>query len=64
MNETHRLLGKYLSDRVDAGELRPHDSRAVVNALFSSCAFGYIIGPPVDPAAVARIVLGGITAAR
>jgi AcrR family transcriptional regulator len=64
LNETHRLLGKYLSDRVAAGELRPHDSRAVVQALFSSCAFGYIIGQPVDPAAVAQIVLGGITAAR
>jgi len=64
LSETHRLLGKYLADRVAAGELRPHDSRAVVQALFSSCAFGYIIGPPVDPAAVAQIVLEGITAAR
>jgi hypothetical protein len=64
LNETHRLLGKYLSDRIDAGELRPHDSRAAVQALFSSCAFGHIIGQPVDPAAVAQIVLGGITAAR
>ncbi|MDP9093132.1 MAG: TetR/AcrR family transcriptional regulator [Actinomycetota bacterium] len=63
LNETHRLLGKYLSDRVTAGELRPHDSRAVVQALFSSCAFGHIIGQPVDPAAVAQIVLDGITAA-
>jgi AcrR family transcriptional regulator len=64
LNETHRLLGKYLSDRIAAGELRPHDSRAVVQALFSSCAFGYMIGQPVDPAAVAQIVLEGITAAR
>ena len=63
LNETHRLLGKYLSDRVTAGELRPHDSRAVVQALFSSCAFGHIVGQPVDPAAVAQIVLEGIVAA-
>jgi AcrR family transcriptional regulator len=64
MRETHRLLGKYLSARVKAGELRPHDSRAVVQALFSPCAFGYIIGQPVDPTAVAQIVLEGIAATR
>jgi TetR/AcrR family transcriptional regulator, cholesterol catabolism regulator len=64
LSETHRLLGQYLSDRVEAGELRPHDSRAVVNALFSSCAFGYLAGQPVDPGAVAEIVLGGVLAVR
>jgi AcrR family transcriptional regulator len=60
LTETHLLLGQYLSDRVAAGELRPHDSRAVVQALFSACAFGHIIGQPVDPLAVAQIVLEGI----
>jgi TetR/AcrR family transcriptional regulator, cholesterol catabolism regulator len=64
MRETHRLLGTYLADRVTAGELRPHDSRAVVQALFSSCAFGHIIGQPVDPLAVAQIVLKGIAVGR
>jgi AcrR family transcriptional regulator len=64
VNETHRLLGKYLSDRIAVGELRPHDPRAVVQVLFSCCAVGHLIGQPVDPAAVAQIVLGGITAVR
>jgi AcrR family transcriptional regulator len=60
LSETHRLLGTYLSGRVAAGELRQHDSHAVVQALFSSCAFGYLMGNPVDPVAVADIVLHGI----
>jgi AcrR family transcriptional regulator len=64
VNETHRLLGKYLSDRIAVGELRPHDPRAVVQLLFSCSAVGHLIGQPVDPAAVAQIVLGGITAVR
>ncbi len=63
MREAHRLLGEYLADRVAAGEVRPHDSRAAVTTLFSSCAFGHIIGQPVDPLAVAQIVLEGIAAA-
>lgn len=58
--ETHVLLGQYLSDRVTAGELRPHDSRAVVQVLFSTCAIGHVIGQPVDPLSVAQIVLEGI----
>ena len=62
LSETHRLLGNYLSDRVAAGELRPHDSHALVSALFSTCAFGYLLGQPVDPTAVAEIVLRGIMA--
>jgi AcrR family transcriptional regulator len=64
LRETQRLLGQYLADRVAAGEIRPHDSRAVIQALFSSCALGHIIGQPVDPVAVARIVLEGIASDR
>jgi AcrR family transcriptional regulator len=64
LRETQRLLGQYLADRVAAGEIRAHDSRAVVQALFSSCALGHIIGQPVDPLAVARIVLEGIATGR
>ncbi len=60
LREAHRLLGQYLSDRVTAREIRPHNSRAVVQALFTSCAFGHVIGQPVDPLAVAQIVLEGI----
>ena len=64
LRETHRLLGKYLTDRVAAGELRPQIPRAVVQALFASCAFGHGIGQPVDPLAVAHIVLEGIAVTR
>lgn len=63
ISEAHRLLGRYLADRVAAGELRPHDSHAVVQVLFSSCAFGHIIGQPVNPLSVAQIVLEGIKVA-
>jgi AcrR family transcriptional regulator len=62
MRETHLLLGRYLIDRVAAGELRPHDPRAVVQALFSACSFGHIIGDRVDPIAVAKVILQGIEA--
>jgi AcrR family transcriptional regulator len=64
LSETHRLLGAYLTARVATGELRPHDSHAVVQALFSSCAFGHLMGQPVDPVSVAQIVLHGITSER
>jgi AcrR family transcriptional regulator len=64
LNEIQRLLGQYLLDRVAAGEIRPHDSQAAVNALFSTCTFGHLIGQPVDPLAVARIVLEGIATDR
>lgn len=60
--ETHRLMGKYLADRVAIGELRPHNSRAAVQAMFCTCAWGHAIGEPVDAIAVAQIVLRGIEA--
>lgn len=62
MQETHRLMDKYLADRVAIGELRPHDSRAAVQALFCTCSWGHAIGEPVDAVAVAQIVLRGIQA--
>lgn len=61
MSETHRMLGDYLSARVAAGELRPHDSQALVSLLFNSCAVGFLLDQPVDPVAVAEIVLNGVT---
>ena len=60
--ETHRLMGKYLADRVAIGELRPHDSHAAVQVLFCTCSWGHAIGERVDPVAVAEIVLRGIQA--
>jgi AcrR family transcriptional regulator len=64
MREAHSLLGDYLAGRVSAGELRPHDRHAAVHILFSACAFGHMIGEPLDPAALAEIVLDGISVAR
>ncbi len=58
--ETQRLMGEYLADRVAVGELRPHDSRAAVQVLFCTCSWGHAIGERVDPIAVAQIVLRGI----
>lgn len=60
--QTHVVLGEYLAGRVAAGELRPHDPAAVVQILFTSCAFNHLLGQRVDPAAVADIVLRGILA--
>ena len=58
--ETQQMLGDYLAARVAVGELRPHDSYTLVVLLFNACAFGHLVGRPVDPAAVADIVLYGV----
>ncbi len=46
ITQTHSMLEHYLLQRVTAGELLPHDSFAVMQALFSPCVIGHII---VDP---------------
>ncbi len=61
MSETQRMLGDYLSARVAAGELRPHDSQALVSLLFNSCAVGFLLDHPVNAVAVAEILLHGVT---
>jgi AcrR family transcriptional regulator len=61
LEETQRLLGDYLSTRVDAGELRPHDSRTLVAVLFNTCAVGILLDRRVDPVEVADIALHGVT---
>jgi AcrR family transcriptional regulator len=61
VTEGQQLLGAYLSDRVAAGELRPHDPRAVAHVLLSSCVLGHVIGAPADPSTVVDVVLDGLT---
>ena len=61
LEETQHLLGTYLAARVEAGELRPHNSKTLVSVLFNACAVGILLNQPVDPAEVAEIVLHGVT---
>lgn len=58
--EGQDLLAGYLRDRVEAGELRPHDAGVVGAALFAAVAVGRRTGTAVDPAELARLVLVGL----
>ena len=60
--EGQQLLGDYLTSRVAAGELRPHDSRAAAQLLLSTVALGQVTGAGTDPAAVVEVLLHGLTA--
>lgn len=55
-------LGEYLTERVEAGELRPHDVRAPLRMLISSALVLGVTGQPVAPAMPGLIdtVLSGI----
>jgi len=55
-----RLLADYLDTRVAAGELRAHDTRASAQLVMTSCAFGHLMGNPVDPAAVIDVLINGL----
>jgi AcrR family transcriptional regulator len=58
--EGQDLIAGYLRDRVEAGELRPHDARAAGAALFAAVAVGRRTGAGVDPDELARLVLVGL----
>ncbi len=64
LQATQQALGDYLAARVEVGELRPHDSYTLVVLLFNACAFGHLVGEPVNPRAVADIVLHGVAVER
>ena len=59
--EGQRLLADYLTTRVAAGELRPHDTRTTAQLLLSTVAFDQITGVGTDPAVVADVPLHGLT---
>jgi len=60
--EGHQLLADYLTARVAAGELRPHDTRVAAQLLLSTVALGQVTGTDTDPAAVVEVLLHGLTA--
>jgi TetR/AcrR family transcriptional regulator, cholesterol catabolism regulator len=60
--EGQRLLGDYLTTRVDAGELRPHDTRTAAQLLLSTVALGQVTSADVDPAALVDVLLRGLAA--
>jgi AcrR family transcriptional regulator len=62
--EGQGLLAGYLAARIEAGELRPHDTGAAAQALLSTVAVGQVTGVDTDPAAVVDVLLHGLTATR
>jgi AcrR family transcriptional regulator len=57
-----QLLADYLTTRVAAGELRPHDTRAAAQLLLSTVALGQVTGADTDTDAVVEVLLHGLTA--
>ena len=64
VTEGQRLVADYLTARVAAGELRPHDTRTAAQLLLSTVALGQVTGADVDPAALVDVLLRGLTAHR
>ncbi|HEY1971293.1 MAG TPA: TetR/AcrR family transcriptional regulator [Pseudonocardia sp.] len=62
LGEGFRLLRNYLDSRIDAGELRPHDTLATAQVLLASCALGRLTEAPSDPAVIVDLILNGIAA--
>jgi len=62
MAEGFRLLADYFDTRVNAGELRPHDTLASAQLLLASCVFDRLIDTPPEPNAIIDIILNGIAA--
>lgn len=60
--EGQRLLADYLTARVAAGELRPHDTRTAAQLLLSTVALGRVTGAEANPAALVDVLLHGLTA--
>jgi TetR/AcrR family transcriptional regulator, cholesterol catabolism regulator len=62
VTDGQQLLADYLTARVAAGELRPHDTRIAAQLLLSTLALSQITGTDTDPAAVVEVLLHGLTA--
>jgi AcrR family transcriptional regulator len=60
--EGQQLLADYLTARVAAGDLRPHNTRTAAQLLLSTVALGQVTGAELDPAAVVDVLLHGLTA--
>lgn len=59
-----RLLAEYLTSRVSAGELRPHDTTAVARLLLDAAFMAHLTETPTDSflRAVVEVILHGIAA--
>jgi AcrR family transcriptional regulator len=58
--EGREPLAGYLAARVAAGELRPHDTGAAAQMLFSTCVLARLSGLAADPEAVSGMLLNGL----
>lgn len=56
MGEGQRLIGDFLLDRIDAGELRPHDTVTASRTLFATVAVNRRLGTPIDIAALVGLL--------
>ncbi|GAA0937369.1 helix-turn-helix domain-containing protein [Nonomuraea longicatena] len=56
VNEGQRLIGDFLRDRVDAGDLRPHDTVMAAKTLFATVAINRRFGTPIDIAALVGLL--------
>ncbi|MET8862844.1 helix-turn-helix domain-containing protein [Nonomuraea sp. NPDC004580] len=54
--EGQRLIGDFLLERIDAGELRPHDTVTAARTLFATVAVNRRLGTPVNVAALVGLL--------
>ncbi|GAA3648764.1 TetR/AcrR family transcriptional regulator [Nonomuraea antimicrobica] len=59
VSEGHRLIGGFLAERVDAGELRAHDTATAARTLFATVAVNRRLGTPIDIAALVGLLFPG-----
>ncbi|MFI7633938.1 TetR/AcrR family transcriptional regulator [Nonomuraea sp. NPDC049400] len=56
VSEGQRLIGDFLAERVDAGELRPHDTATAARTVFATVAVNRRLGAPIDVAALVGLL--------
>ncbi|WP_219507106.1 TetR/AcrR family transcriptional regulator [Nonomuraea ceibae] len=56
VGEGQRLIGDFLLERVEAGELRPHDTATAARTLFAAVAVNRRLGTPIDVAALVGLL--------
>ncbi|MGA5760541.1 TetR/AcrR family transcriptional regulator [Nonomuraea bangladeshensis] len=56
VGEGQRLIGDFLLARIDAGELRPHDTVTAARTLFATVAVNRRLGTPIDIAALVGLL--------
>ncbi|WP_431914147.1 TetR/AcrR family transcriptional regulator [Nonomuraea jabiensis] len=56
VSEGQRLIGDFLLERIDAGELRPHDTITAARTLFATVAVNRRLGTPINIAALVGLL--------